>query len=197
MSFKKIVAVAAMSFLAPLALAQESASVEVLLGAYSQKAEFDGFSSSTENTIGFGVRGGYQFHRHFAIEAAYLHFGEAEWSYIDDWGDAINEKADLSALSIGIKASYPINGLASIHGRLGLARWDIDYSFADAGYPEDNFSASDDGVDLYFGFGGEYNLTQNLYAGVEYSYMKADAGFMGESFDYIVSGFQGYIGYRF
>lgn len=194
---KKILPLALAAAMTTPAFAQSPFSAEVLLGNYSNKAEFGGQSGSSESSTGVGLRGVWTFHPNFAIEGAYQNFGEAKWQEIDA-GDLLTEKVETSALTLGVKGVYPINERFSLHARIGLAFWDIDVEFTDSGFPQDNFSFSDDGNDVYFGLGGEYQINSNFYAGVAYNYLKADISVLGiASVDYTINGVQAYIGYRF
>lgn len=171
---------------------------EIILGSYSNKAEFAGESSGSESSTGIGLRGVYQFNENVAAEAAWLNFGEAKWQEVDEWGDLLTDKVTARALTFGIKGIFPVNDKFSLNARLGLALWDIDWKYTDSGWPQDNISFSEDGSDLYFGFGGEFQLTPQVYIGAAYNHLKADISLLGlVSIDYTINGFQGYVGYRF
>ena len=192
---RMIPAVAAAMFTLP-AYAQMPISAEVVLGNYSHEPE--GFSS--ERDIGFGVRAALQANENIAFEVGYQSFGEASYKEefsTSSYSERVNLDIDIKALTLGLKASTAVSPSLSLNGRIGLAFWDADI---DAGYEVDYYSSyrdevseaessSEDGNDIYFGFGLDYQVAPKVYVSASYTRMDAD--------DYEVSGLQAGVGMRF
>lgn len=173
------------TLLATPALAQSPFSAELLLGNYSHKPE----GLSSESDTGFGIRGTFQFHKNFAAEVSYQDAGEADFDgfILIANGTPAKINADISAITLGIKGSYPVTEQFSLNARAGFALWDADMELSSGGSPV--LSESEDGTDLYLGFGAEYAFNSNVYTGLAYQYIDADY--------YEVTGFQLSLGYRF
>ncbi len=151
---------------------------EVLFGYANHDASGSPFSDSV---FSYGIRGGYQVNENFAIEASYQELGEAEDS------NGVNTlKMDASALMLGVKGIYPLQNGFSVVGRLGLSSLTLDLS-------DSTGSISDDGTELYFGIGAQYDINEQFYVGAEYTFVSADI----DPIDYDIDNFTLSAGMRF
>lgn len=173
-----------------------SASAEILAGHYSHKP--DGWDRST-NT-GLGIRAAIHANENIALEVGYQRFGKGSWSYSESsYLGTSSENIDitLNALTLGLKGSKNLNSKLSLNGRLGMAFWDADidynyqYDYVSSYIEDDKVTASEteDGHDIYFGIGVDYQITSKLYASASYTQLNAD--------DYKISGFQVGLGMNF
>jgi len=94
-------------------------------------------------------------------------------------GLKISAEANTSWL-IGGAYKIPMTDNLSINTRAGLFLWDVDYKVSGAAtydgvsYGVNATIATDDGSDLYFGIGGEYEISDSLSA--EFSYLNTEVG---------------------
>ena len=116
------------------ALAQKQATPGFYVGG-----EVGSFEADDESDTAFKILGGYQINRNIAAEFAY-------GQLLDKGG------VEITAWELSGIYSFPLGNKFSIFGRLGFAMWD-----ADAGA-----AGSDDGTDLLFGAGVQYDLTNKL-----------------------------------
>jgi OOP family OmpA-OmpF porin len=93
----------------------------------------------TEDDTGFRILGGYQVNRNFAAELGY--------SMLFDKGGA--EVTAWELVGIG---SFPLGNQFSVFGKLGFAMWETEVSGV----------GSDDGTDLTYGIGVQYDLNPRL-----------------------------------
>ncbi len=137
---------------------------ELLVGNTNQEVEGnDGDDTS------FGLRGVYNVNANFGVEASFQNYGEADYSYIDDFGDTINEKVSSDSLSVGIKGVLPLENGFSLNARLGIAFWNVDADITDSSVPGITFSGGDSGNDIYYGIGGQYSINEKFIVGLEYT----------------------------
>ena len=118
------------------ALAQQGPTPGFYVGA--DVGSFDSDAVNDDDTA-FKILGGYQINRNIAAEFAY-------GQLLDKGG------VEITAWELSGIYSFPLGNKFSIFGRLGFAMWD-----ADAGA-----AGSDDGTDLLFGAGVQYDLTNKL-----------------------------------
>lgn len=194
---KKIVLGLLLSSLATQSVADPVFSAELLLGRAEQETDFDGFLPTSGSDTSLGIRGAYILNPFVAFELAFQDYGETNDTYIDNFGDTINDRISTNAFNIGAKGSFPFaNGWSAI-GRIGASRWELEIRSTDSFFPGQVFEDDDSGVDLYYGLGVQYDINTNLIVGVEYTVI--DAGFSTEdvSGDHQVNNFSASIGYRF
>lgn len=174
---KKIIPLALACVFSASAMADKPFSAELVLGSYNHEV-----STVSDTVLGYGLRGVWQPHNHFAVEAAWLNYGTAEFGPSSSTYDY-----ELSALSAGIKGIYPINDQFSIHARLGLAKWEFDVS-------GDGETHTYDDIEFYYAIGAEYAIDANIYAGLAYNFFEVNPV---SYVTYEANGFQFYAGYRF
>lgn len=131
-----------------------------------------------------------------ATEVGYVDFGENtlvaegnDFAVAGDGTRTVNFSAEAESLSVSLIALKELQDDFSVFGRLGVSQWDVsgqlngqvfNSSGAQTGFTSQ--SASEDGTDLYLGFGLEYKFirvgfdryevndstTNYLYAGVKF-----------------------------
>lgn len=141
---------------------------ELMLGVAEQELSSSNFSISGDDRS-YGIRLAYSFNTNFALEFSYQNYGEAEETFIDSFGDTINDKWEFDALSVGIKASHPISKDFHLVGRLGISKWDGKFTETDSAFPGEIFSASDERNDIYAGIGLEFNINETVFSNIEFT----------------------------
>lgn len=124
-----------------------AAAMAVSAGALAQQTmpgwyvggDFGKVDIEDEDDTGWRIVGGYQINRNFAAELGYS-------SLFDKDG------VDLTAWELVGIAAFPVANQFSVFGKLGLAMWDVDAGAL----------GSDDGTDLTFGLGVQYDFTPKL-----------------------------------
>lgn len=91
-----------------------------------------------EDDTAFKILGGYQLNRSFAVEGAYANLFDKDGVEVTAW----------ELVAVG---KFPINNQFSVFGKLGFAMWE-----ADAG------AVDDDGTDLTYGIGVQYDFSPRL-----------------------------------
>lgn len=121
---------AALTLIAALAAVPALAADDFYLGAAigtQGKMTFSSGAGSIDNTNhprNFSLHGGYVLSDRFAIEAGYTSFGDFKFGSVAE--------ADLSALHLAAKASFPVSEAWSVFGKAGVVRHSIDISRAGA-----------------------------------------------------------------
>jgi OOP family OmpA-OmpF porin len=154
--------------------AQSEAKIDeyVLFGATTARA--------SDTTTGWRLRGGYQFSRFFALEVAYVDFGDVDYHF------------DPDDCPFGAPGPCPFNVRTSINGFVGTLRGILpigDHWFLDArlGYGVMNVdaneiggadtSASNDNNTVHYGIGGGYRFNEHWEILADYSeYAQDDLG---------------------
>jgi OOP family OmpA-OmpF porin len=140
------------------ALAQQSytAVPGFYIGAEVGQTSFEGDGDDEDDT-GFKILGGYQFHRHFGAELGYgLLFDK--------------EGVEVTAFELVATGRYPFTPQFSLVGKLGFAMWESEAGAFD-----------DDGTDLTWAIGVQYDFNRNVGARVMwqgYDLDDADADFL-------------------
>ncbi len=182
------------------AMAEDRFTAEILLGTADQKstAKFDGVTSSISgDDLSVGIRGAFSLNRYLALELAYHNYGEIDESYIDEFGDSINDKVSATAFNAGVKGILPFDNGISLYGRAGVSFWDVEARSTDSYFPGEVFKVDDDGSDAYVGIGLQYNLTPKLIIGAEYTITTMGLSVEGISVDHEVKNLSLSLGYRF
>ena len=120
----------------------------------------------------FKLFGGYQFHRHVAIELAYVNLGEASYSG-DFLGTPVTggsvKASGFNVAGVGI---LPLTEEFSLFAKLGLFAWEAKASDTTGGVP---FSATADGADVSFGLGASYAFTRQFSVRAEWERFKLES----------------------
>lgn len=126
-------------------------------------------SLSFDSSTAFSLGGGYQFNDYVAIDASYRNYGNAKNSFIDDYGDQINNSIKSNSINLGVLATFPFAEVFSVYGRLGLASWDLKVEHTDSALPGEVDKISEDGTDIYWAAGAAYSFNDRFSLALEYS----------------------------
>ena len=146
----------------------------IYLGTTYTETETEKESLLNENGTLFGIRFGYQFNDYIAVELGHQQYGEVDEKYVDEYGDNIHNKLKSSATSGGIKGILPLSDDFSLFARAGISKWDMKLTVSDSSSPDEPYSFKDDNNDLYYGLGAEYNFSETVSLGLEYTMLDMD-----------------------
>ena len=144
------------------------------MGESFTEIEAEKESLLNESGTSFGIRFGYQFNDYIAVELGHHQYGEADEKYVDKYGDNIHNKLKSSATSVGIKGILPLSDDFSLFARAGIAKWDMKLTVSDSSAPDETYVLKDDNNDLYYGLGAEYNFSETVSLGLEYTMLDMD-----------------------
>jgi opacity protein-like surface antigen len=82
---------------------------------------------------------------------------------------SVDAKLAADTLAVGVVGKIPLNDGFELFGKVGFHAWDVELSA-----PGFN-SLTDDGSDIYYGIGANYNLSQKLSLGVSYNSYTLDS----------------------
>ncbi|MFQ6024688.1 MAG: porin family protein, partial [Acidiferrobacterales bacterium] len=107
-----------------------------------------GFGKSDDDALddeddGLKVFGGFQFHKHVAVEAAFVDLGEFD-IISPMFGPGTLEQDGVAIQAVGL---WPLGERWLVFGKAGVFSWDVEA-----------FGLSDDGSDATFGVGGAYDF---------------------------------------
>jgi OOP family OmpA-OmpF porin len=107
------------------------------------------FDIEDEDDTAFKITGGYQINRTFAAEVSYGNF-------FDKGG------VEITGFELVGVATFPLANKFSAYGKLGFLMWEAE-----------GFGQSEDGTDLTFGLGVQYDVTNKL--GIRAGWQRYDA----------------------
>jgi len=108
--------------------------------------------SAFDSAVGWKAFAGYGINNNLAVEGGYTSFGEMDGPTIQGFSTSV-EPTGFELAAVG---RYPINDQFSLFGKLGFLAWDFEVNVAGLS------AGSTTGTDIFFGVGGEYNLSGNL-----------------------------------
>lgn len=111
----------------------------------------------TDTSFGLGV--GYMINENFSVQAGYQDFGEISVSGVGS--------AEADAFQLSILGGLPVSENAGVYAELGFDLWDADARVG-------NQTASDDGSDIYYGFGGYIMFNEAIGVTLEYQFHELD-----------------------
>ena len=104
----------------------------------------------------------------------------------------------MNSLRLGINAGAPLTEAFSLYAKLGIAFWDSELSITGSnnfGFYTEKLDSS--GNDLYFGFGGKFDLDEIFLIGAEYTKLDTEFEDKGESSDYNIGNLSAFTSYTF
>jgi len=115
-----------------------------------------GIIDCSNKDTGVKFYGGYTPHKNFAVEGGFIDFGEVKATYVlDDNGrlTRVTIKTRANTFFLAGMGKISVHPKATLFGKFGLHRWDWEID----SIPVDGDGAylEDDGVDLFYGIGGE------------------------------------------
>ncbi len=158
-SFSKLICIAAFLSISFFVNAEGS---PFYVKANLHNADYDlGPGGSKADTAQFGVSAGYAFSKHLAVEIGYQDFGKIS---ITDPG-TIDATAD--AFELSVVGGWPLNSKYSVYLQFGVDIWEASATatgVSNAG----QISAVDGAVDIFYGFGGTMQLSDDISVFIEY-----------------------------
>lgn len=109
------------------------------VGASIGNASYDDVD---ESDVGFNVFAGIDVNEILSAELGWASFGEAEGN---------TATAEVTAFHLAIVGSVALQNNLNAFGKLGMARWDADVR-------QGPVSSSDNGTDVFFGIGVDYQI---------------------------------------
>jgi len=124
----------------------------------------DDFSSipgvSCEDTdTSFKVFGGAKINKNFAVEGSYIDFGEL---VAKDNFDSFT--AEITGFNISAVGIIPVSDSVDIFGKVGMLFWDLKLALSGTF----NDSLSEDGNDISFGFGANFDVNDTFAIRAEF-----------------------------
>ena len=133
--------------------------------ADSQGIEFDGDDTS------YRIGGGYRVHQNFAVEGYYVDYGEAD-DTVTYLGVDVDTTADVTAFLFQAVGLFPVNPTIDLYGKAGLAIWDGEVCAENPLVGK--FCEDDDGTELVFGVGANFNVGESIALRAEYEMVEFD-----------------------
>ncbi len=146
-----------------------------------------------ENTTGYSLSGGIEIVDFFGAELGYVNFGKTEAEkdlsvFTNDQGFVgITPSAEADGWTFGGVALVPFTEQLSLVARLGLLRWDMEFSYDVHSTVYTMDSDSDSGTDPYYGVGLNFYVQKNIGLGVQYTRYEiddSDIGILGGNFQF-------------
>ncbi len=125
----------------------------------------DSFEREDDAALAWRLGAGYMFNDYFGVELNYLHLNQAENSYTDAVGDDVDTFKSAQSVPVLGVVRAPVNDFA-LFAKLGAS-----YNIINNDVEVNGLETYSDEVkewDLAYGFGGEYNVNQNVALQVEY-----------------------------
>jgi len=112
-----------------------------------------------DDAIGWKIFGGYALNDVLAVEGGYTSFGDADYTIPSIFAPGVSASLETTGFEIAAVGNFPVNSQFSLFGKVGLLAWD---SEASASGPGGSASDSETGTDVFFGVGGQYEISGNL-----------------------------------
>lgn len=142
---------------------------------------FTSRSSVDDTDTGWKIFGGYKFNPNFAIEGNYADLGELSIKSIVTAPSSatINTSWEAKTWALSAVGIVPLAYKFDIFGKVGFQYWDVDYKRSAPA----RASESDNGTDLTYGIGADYNFTDRFALRAEWELYQniGDSNKTGES----------------
>jgi OOP family OmpA-OmpF porin len=140
----------------------------------------DTTARASGTTTGFRLRGGYQFGRFFALEAAYVDFGEFKNHFEPDDCPVgapgpcpLDVRTSISGLVATLRGIVPIGDHWYLDGRLGWGKMDVDVNEIGGS----GLGTNDENPAFHYGIGGGYRFSDHWEIALDFSeYNQEDLG---------------------
>jgi len=119
---------------------------------------------------GFKIFGGYQFNPYFGLELAWVDLGKAGYSGTFLGTPVTGGSVETSGLNFSAVGTWPLGSGFALFGKAGVFAWEAKANDVTGGLP---FSAKEDGGDVSFGVGANYDFTKNFAIRAEWERFKA------------------------
>lgn len=162
------------------------------VGASESKIDTAGFTGSVdESDTGWKIFGGYQFSRHFAVEAGYYDLGKLSFGGTVG-GTAISGNFDSTAIGLSLVGILPVGNNFSLLGRLGVSYGEQEGSVT---VGATTGTASDETTELTYGLGLRYDFGRNVMVRAQWERFRVGGSNVGGKND--VDLYSVDLGYRF
>ena len=111
------------------------------------------------DSTGFKVFGGWQFHRYFGVEAAFVDLGEAKYDGTFNGTPITGGKLKVNGLNFSVVARLPLGERFALFAKGGAFVWEAEAKDTAAGVP---FTSKTDGTGGSGGIGISYEITRNI-----------------------------------
>ncbi|HWH47918.1 MAG TPA: outer membrane beta-barrel protein [Burkholderiales bacterium] len=130
--------------------------------------------SCDDKDTGLKIFGGFKFNPNFGVEASWVDLGEVSAS-----GPGGSASVEVDGFGVAAVGMIPINPQFGVFGKLGAYMWDATGGGAASG-------ASDDGTDIMFGAGVNWNFSSHFGLRAEWERFDID----GDDIDFLSIGAQ-------
>ncbi|VAW63851.1 hypothetical protein MNBD_GAMMA11-1593 [hydrothermal vent metagenome] len=154
------------------------------ISSLSQQLSENGINASTNSSgrsrLAWQLFAAYQYNAAFGVEVAYIDLGDIDVDFtgaassIDAFISSINNIDSDTAQGFRLSATYRYELVEKLQlkGRLGVFRWDSEYTYYGASVVK-KFKNS--GSDISFGVALEYVLTENISANLAWDHYIIDS----------------------
>jgi len=136
---------------------------EILFGSAKQKVQESVIESGHSSSYGF--RAFYNFSQHISALIEYKNFGGAKNKYKEPY-EPLVWNIEVKSVNFGMRGALPLSENFSATAEVGYSAWDMDI---DVRSNEITGAFSDDGNDLYYRTGINYQINGKYTLGIEYS----------------------------
>lgn len=165
--------------------------VNLVQGSRLKVSEVLSYEFKDDTSLSYRLFGGYRFNKNIAVQLTAYDFGEVDVTqkFVNYYSDGSSSEGskDYKLRNSAVSASgvflYPINERISLFSTLGLAWSQQDERYTEVyyepvivnnsirGYTSENheYTETSDHVDLAYGVGAAYNITQQLSARLEFN----------------------------
>ncbi|MCZ6802672.1 MAG: outer membrane beta-barrel protein [Proteobacteria bacterium] len=122
-------------------------------------------SSVDDSDLGWKIFGGYNLNQYFGVEVGYVDLGETELDITATAPAAITASGgdEIDGFMFAGVARYPISEKFDVFGKVGGFVWDVEGAgTVTSGATTVAVSADEDGTDIMFGVGAEYEVMNNI-----------------------------------
>lgn len=133
-----------------------------------------GFTSATDiddSDTGYKAFVGWQFHKNFAVELGYANLGDydIDTNITAPAAATFSSDAEVDGFAVSLVGSYPVTDKFSVLGRIGAYTWDVDSDGSVLiGATLVNLDVDDDGTDILYGVGAQYDFNKAVGIRAEY-----------------------------
>lgn len=121
-------------------------------------------TSTDDQDTGWKAFAGYEFTPYVAGELGYADFGKFTGS-----GPGVSDEWKANAFDLSLVGRLPLPQKFALIGKVGAAHWNVDENFTALGV---SASPSENGTDVKYGVGAEYDFTRNIGGRLEWERYK-------------------------
>ncbi len=143
------------------------------VSAFIGQSEAD-IADFNDDDTSYRIGGGFRVNENFAVEGYYVDYGAAEETYPSPPFGEGTVTVEATAFLFQAVGLFPVSPAVDLYGKAGLAIWDGELCDDD---PDPFFGKQcfdDDGTDLVFGFGGNFDISKQVTLRAEYEMTEFD-----------------------